>query len=369
MVEIPFFKKITLPSFALNLFKSRPERTVGIDIGTHSTKVIQLKYVKDRAILETYGELLNSGYIKKGGGDGRGFLRYQDNDIIELLRDLQREANIQTPDAVFSVPATSGFVTTASLPQMSKDEIEKAIPFEARRYIPVPISEVVLEWEIINDGGDSKNILVLLIAIPKELIDKFRRISEGAGLKLHALEIETFSAARAIVGNDATPGAIINIGHQTTSLVITDQAKGRLSQSFNRGSSELTLALERGLGISRERAEELKKDIGLSERIEEQEISSIIAPLLETQITEIERTISIYNRHAQRKVQKIILIGDGSSLKGLVNLVSNRLGIEVTRGNPFTRIVTPPLLQPVLRNIGPNFAVAVGLALREITPQ
>lgn len=367
MVEIPFFKKIALPSFALNLFKSRAERTVGIDIGTYSTKVVQLKYEKDRAILETYGELINAGHIR--GGDGRGFLRYQDNDIIELLRELRRAANIQTLDAVFSVPATSGFVTVASLPQMSRDEIEKAIPFEARRYIPIPINEVILEWEIMDNGRESEDILVLLLAIPKELVDIFKRTSEGAGFKLRALEIETFSAVRALVGNDATPSAVINIGHQTTALAIVDQTRVRLSQNFSHGSNELTLALERGLAISRERAEEVKKDTGLSERIEEQEISSIVTPLLEAQIFEIDRAISIYNRRAQRKVQKIVLTGGGSSLKGLVDLVSNRTGMEVTKGNPFARVVAPPLLQPVLRDIGPNFAVAVGLALREITPK
>jgi Tfp pilus assembly PilM family ATPase len=130
---------------------------------------------------------------------------------------------------------------------------------------------------------------------------------------------------------------------------------------------EITRALERGLNIDKDRAEIIKKDIGLSPRPEEKEIASIISPFVEVLFAEVERMIALYNRRAPRQVQKIILSGGGSGLKGLVDYASIRLGVEVTRGNPFSRVITPAFMQPLLRELGPNFPIAVGLALHEIT--
>lgn len=366
MVDIPFFKKIAIPSFSLGIFGRGPNRVAGIDIGNYSTKVVQLRYEREHAVLETYGELLNAGYTKGAEGHG-GFLRWEESDIIELLKDLRKESHAEAEDIVFSVPATSSFVTTISIPRMEKEELEKAMRFEARRYIPIPISEVVLEWEAVElgDNGDSMN--VLLLAVPKDVIEKLKRIAASLGLNLRAVEIEIFSMLRSLVGHDTTPTAILNIGHHATTVVLVDQARVRMSHTFNKGSGELTLALERGLGISKERADTIKRDIGLSEKVEEKETASIIMPLFDLWISETERAISIYNRRATRKIQKLVLAGGGASLKGIVDALSNKLGLEVMRGAPFSRVIIPPILGQTLRDIGPSFATAVGLALRELS--
>ncbi len=365
MVDIPFIKKLQLPSFSWNIFASKPTRIVGIDIGLQSAKVIQLKYQNERAILESYGELLSEGYLKTGGSPGGGFLRYADTDIAELIKDVLKESNISTTDAVFSVPATSSFITTFTLPRMSPKEIEQAIPFEARKYVPIPIAEVVLDWDVMETT--ETNSTVLLVAVPREIIDKFKRIADMVNLKLLALEVETFSMVRSLIGPDQTPTLIVNFGHQVTTLVIADHGKLRVSHNISRGAQELTRALEQGLNITKERAEAVKREIGIDERIEEQETTSILSPLVESLLSEIERIISLYNRKAERKIQKISLTGGGSNLKGLIDHMSIKFGVEVARGNPFARVVTPAFMQPMLREIGPIFSVATGLALHEIT--
>lgn len=367
MVEIPFLKKFARPEFSLEFLTGRPSRIVGIDIGVHSAKVVQLRYERERAILETYGELLSKGYLKSAETtSGGGFLRYLDTDIVNLLKDLLREANVTAHDAVLSIPSTASFITTISLPKLNPKEIEETIPYEARKYVPIPITEVVLDWEVLETEEDD-NSMVLLAAVPKEIINKFKRIAELAGIKTRALEVETFSMVRSLVGLDPAPTAIINLGYISTTLAIVDKRRLRVSHNFGRGSQELTRSLEKGLGVTEERAEEIKRSVGLTEKIEEKEISSIIEPIIETLFSEIERLIAIYNRHAHRRVQKINLTGGGSNLKGLIDYASTRLGLEVTRGNPFSRIMTPAFMQPILREIGPSFAVAVGLALHEIT--
>ncbi|MBI2640473.1 MAG: type IV pilus assembly protein PilM [Candidatus Sungbacteria bacterium] len=366
MVDIPFFKKITFPKFSLGFIFGKPTSVIGIDIGTHSAKVVQLKYESERAILETYGELLTEGYLKSAGGGG-GFLRYLDSDISSLLKDLLRESNVTTKEAVLSVPAEASFITLISFPRISKREIDAAVPYEARKYVPIPAAEVVLDWDIFESEAETDTIDVLLVAVPREIVEKYKRVAELAGIHARALEVETFSIVRSLMGTDPTPTAIINLGQTSTTLSLVDRGRVRISHNFSRGSQELTRALERGMNITRERAEEIKRTTGLSERIEEREITSIMAPLVETLFAEIERMIALYNRKAPRKIQKINLTGGGSNLKGIVDYVSGKFGVEVSRGNPFARMVTPAFMQPTLREIGPSFSVAAGLALREIT--
>lgn len=366
MAETSFLKKLGIPSFSLDFFKGGPERVMGIDIGGYSAKVVQLRYEKERAVLETYGELLSEGYFKGVEHASGGFLRYSDNDIMELLNDLLVESGVTAKDAVVGIPASTSFITSISFPRISRKEIDKAMPYEARKYVPIPVSEVVLDWDVAEEESDEDSVRVLLVAVPREIVEKVKRVVAGVGYGVRALEVDSFSVIRALVGDDKTPTAIVNLGYHTTSLSIVDQGRLRLSHIVTRGSQEQTRSLERGLGINTERAEEIKREVGLSERIEEKEITSVLTPLVEVLLGDIERAISIYNRKAPRKVQKVNLTGGGANLKGLVDYTSNKLGLETTRGNPFARIVTPPVMQSVIREIGPSFAVATGLAMREI---
>ncbi|MBI2056079.1 MAG: type IV pilus assembly protein PilM [Candidatus Sungbacteria bacterium] len=363
--EIPFFKKFSFPKLSLDILHKKPDKIIGLDVGVHSSKVVELEYTEGKAILKTYGELASAAYLKEKEGIGGGFLRFVESDIVELIKNILHESGVTAKHAVVSLPASSSFITNITLPRVQPSEIEQAIPYEARKYIPIPISEVILDWEVI-EKANQETVEVVIVAVPYEVIEKFKRVAEAANIVPLALEVESFSMVRSLAGQDSTPLAIVSIGFQESILAIVDKTRLRTAHHFTRGSEELTRALEKGLSISHERAETVKHEAGLSERIEEREITSILAPFLETFFSEIERFISIYNRKAERKVQKVILTGGGSNLKGIVELAVSKFGIEVTKGNPFSRIVTPSFMQPMLREIGPSFSVAAGLALREI---
>ena len=352
----------------MSFLKTKPSRVIGVHIGGYSSKVVQLRYESERAVLETYGELLNEGYLKRpqasGGG---GMLQFLDQDIGALVKDLLRESNVTTNEAICTIPTTTAFITAISFPRTLEREISQAVPYEARKYVPIPIAEVVLEWMILEEAEVKEEIMVLLVAVPREIVEKFRRVAEIAGLNLRALEVECFSTVRSLIGQDMSPLGIINLGHQSTTLTLADRGIVRAVHTLSRGSQELTRVLERGLAVGSERAEAMKRETGLSERIEEREISSVIAPLVETLFAEIARLVALYNRRAGRKVQRLNLTGGGAHLKGIVEFAASKLGLEVTRGNPFARLVTPAILGPILSEIGPNFSTAIGAALREIS--
>lgn len=369
-VDFSFLKKLAKPGFSLSFLSQKPSQVMGLSIGAYSSKVVQLRYEGERAILETYGEIKNEGYLKhpetsRSGGS----IPYLDTDISELIRDLVRESTVTATQAIWTIPTTAAFITTISFPRSLEGEVSQAIPYEARKYVPIPIAEVVLEWMILEEAEPRDTIDVLLIAVPREIVEKFKRVSQGAGIVLRSLEVEPFSLARALAGRDLLPMVIINIGHLSTTLSFVDRGFIRMVHTVSRGSHELSLALERGLAVGRERAEQAKRDIGLSERIEEREISAVITPLVETQFAEIARAIALYNRRAIRKVQRVNITGGGAHLKGIIEYAASKLGMEVARGNPFARLVTPPFLQQILHDIGPNFSAAVGAALKEFTPR
>ncbi|OHA01076.1 MAG: hypothetical protein A3H71_02545 [Candidatus Sungbacteria bacterium RIFCSPLOWO2_02_FULL_48_13b] len=372
-MNFDFLKKLTpvgLPSF-LSLGR---KSFVGIDIGFSSVKVVQLRKESERAILETYGELRTEPYLKNiDGGIGSGFLRFRDSDIIEMLTDVVREANVTTNQAVAAIPSISSFVTAIDVPTDNPEEIAKAVPFEARRYIPIPIGEVKLDWQVLESREEGEKpkqkTKVLLVAVPNDVITKMERVITGANLKLSGLEVETFSLVRSLVGRDKTVTALINYGSQSTTVVIVDSGIAMLSHNIDRGSNELSTALGRGLSVTAERADAFKSEIGLSDRPEDREITSVMIPLVEILFAEIERILNLYDRKTERRIERVILTGGGSRLKGIVDYTAKRFGLETIGPNPFTRVTYPPFMQPILKDIGPTFGVAVGLALRNITPK
>ncbi|RJQ37526.1 type IV pilus assembly protein PilM [Candidatus Parcubacteria bacterium] len=365
-MRIPFLQNLRFP--AISLWGFGPASFVGIDVGSDSAKVVQLRKERARAVLETYGELRTGHYFAKDAPSASaGFLGASDESIANVLVDLVREAKVTTRRAVFSIPATASFLTVIPLPLLDESEIAAAVPFEAKKYIPMPTSDVALDWELVSRNEQERRVEVLLAAVPAELIAKYQRVAELAKLRAEAMEIESFSLARSLLMGDRGVSAVINWGAIVTTLSIVDQGRIRANHNFGRGSFEITTALAQTLGVNLERAEAMKREVGLSEKPEERQITEIIGPIVDAALTDIERAMTAYNQRAERRIEKIILTGGGSNLAGVVPYIAKHFDLETAIGNPFVRTVYPAFLEPVLREIAPNFAIATGAALRQIT--
>jgi type IV pilus assembly protein PilM len=350
---------------------SKSKSFVGIDVGLSSVKVVQLRKEDERAVLETYGQLKSGGYLKNADSSSgsSGFLRYLDDDIVGELRDVMRESNITSKSVVMSIPAHASFITLAELPRIPLAERANVLAFEARRYIPVPQSEVFTNWVVIEGEEETPKMKVLFVAVPKEVISKYQRIAALLQLDLRAIEVESFSIARSLMGADHAPTLIIHFGYETTAAIIVDEGIIRVNHTVDRGQDSMAAALATGLNINKERAEDLKNEIGLSQKLEQQEIIGILEPLVEVLMREIERVTIAYNRENERKIEKVILTGGGARMKGLVDYTAKIFGVEVSVGNAFRRTIYPQFMDPILRDLSPHFSVAVGLAMREISEQ
>lgn len=365
MVDISFLKKIAFPKFDFSFGRERT-RFVGIDIGSDAAKVVQLKKDKERAVLETYGELKTANYFKQAASSAGGVMRFLDQDVAGMLQDVLRESNVTTRQAVLGIPSVSSFITIIDFPLMNREEVDAAIPIEAKRYVPTPLAEITMDWEIVETDEEAKRVKVLLAVVPNDVVSKYRRIAEIAKIEISAVEIESFSLVRSLLGRERGVAAIVNIGAQSTAITIADNRIIRLNSNVGRGSREITMMLARSLSIDTERAEAMKREVGFSTKPEEKEISDVITQAADALFNEIERIFSVYNRSHERKIERVVLSGGGASLAGFVDYAAQRTGLETALGNPFSMTVYPALMQPILKEAGPGFGIAVGLALRQI---
>ncbi|MDO8548458.1 MAG: pilus assembly protein PilM, partial [bacterium] len=181
-----------------SLFSKDVKSALGVDIGTSSVKVVQLRREHGRVVLETYGAIALGPYA--GLEIGRA-TSLPAEKIAEALKDIIREANVTVQDAAISIPYSSSLVSVITLPASVEKQLAQVVPIEARKYIPVPINEVQLDWFVIG-GGEKKpdptsKIELLLVAIHNDTIAKFRSIAQEAALAVGFFEIEVFSAVRA----------------------------------------------------------------------------------------------------------------------------------------------------------------------------
>ncbi len=348
---------------------------LGIDIGTASIKIVELTKDANRHKLLNYGifELESADdAINLAGQSGRSKIAQLSNaDVASSIKEILKKAHITSKDVVASIPSFPTFSTTITMPYLSEEDIAKAIPFEARKYIPVPLNEVQLDWAIVQTpkkvakDAPAGNVEVFLVAVPKVEVARYQGIMKDAGLNLRALELENFALIRALVGNDLSPIAIVNIGGRSTSIIIVENGFQRLSHDYEIGGFEITKSIARALGLNLKRAEELKRNFGIrnsSENIVRQSMSSLI----DLMVFETNKTIHNFEDQKHTKVTRIFLVGGLVNMLDFVPYFSEKLGRPVTPGNSFARVVMPPNLENLRPELNATFVVSAGLAMRDL---
>lgn len=352
---------------------NKESSVVGVDVGLSSVKMVQVRKEGGRGILETYGELSTGPYIGLAVGQAGNATTDQ---ISQIIKDLAKEANITAQTAVFSIPTRSSLLSVISIPAVERLKLDEVVPMEARKYIPVPITEVELDWWVVPSrlpdedpdpvtGEEHKKPLeVLMAAVHKDVMKQYQAVAEGAGFAHSALEIETFSAIRSSVRGDLSATAVLDIGAASTKMTIVDFGVIKRSHTINKGAQDITSALSRSLNVDFAKAEEIKRKVGLVERVGDDTILPIVSPIVEYVFSEVNKIMVNYGQSHARTVDKIVLIGGGAMLQGLLPIAKERTGVDVILGSPFSRVEAPAFLTPVLSEVGPSFAVATGLALR-----
>ncbi len=359
----------------LNPFGAIKQRIIpvylGVDIGTASIKITEVEQGERLPRLSNYCILEDkSSLLRANTAIQTSSLKLFEDEVVELLSGAIAEMKPKTTEAIASLPVFSSFTAIINFPEMSKDELEKSISFGIKQYIPMPLSEVAIDWMKVGEYKDEKGLpfqQVLLISVPQEQIRKYQRIFEDAGLHLNALEIESLSLVRAAAGTDPTPSFIIDIGSRSTAIVIAEGGNVRFSGQSDFGGSSLTQALSSGLNINPLRAEELKKEKGVDATGPNYELSTIMIPFLDAIINEVKRVEFNYKSQnpSAKKMERAVISGGGANLPGIERYFESRLGIPSVKAAPFLKLEYPPSIEPLVKELNPLLSVSLGLGLRE----
>jgi type IV pilus assembly protein PilM len=361
-----------------SLFKKETS-VLGVDIGSSSIKVVQIRKKRGKAVLETYGELALGPYA--GIEIGRA-TNLPVEKIIEAVKDILREAKTTTVNCGAALPLSSSLITFISIPPVPDKQIGDVVALEARKYIPVPLAEVMLDYSIIpreesyatDDAGkdvasktDKQGHDILVVAIHNEYLNSYQSIMVGTGLAPSFYEIEIFSCIRAVLEPGMSTNMILDFGARVTKLYIVERGVLRSSHIINKGSQDITLALSKALSISMIEAEQLKRTYGLKGGPEYKEHSEIITVNLDYIFYEANATLLNYQKKYAKNVSKVILTGGGALLKGFTDVAKISFQTDVIYANPFGKLETPAFLSEELGMAGPEFAVAIGAALRRLS--
>jgi type IV pilus assembly protein PilM len=349
---------------------------LGVDVSSSTIRLVQLRRKRGRAVLETYGELSLSSYAGVEESKASGL---SGQKLGEALADLVKEAKVTTKDCGVAIPVSASLIRIMKMPNLGESKLKEMVPLEMRKFLPVGISEVMLDWKVIPDISDTssrddenigekafKNVDILTVAIHKDTITKYQEVIRTAKLNATFFEIEAFSTIRSVLEDDLAPVMIIDFGAASTKLLIVDRRVLRDSHTVNRGSQNITTALSRSMGISEQKAEELKKQFGALNASDGSNVHEVVALVLDGILAEASRFMLKYAKSSNRNVGKIIITGGGSSMKGLIEVAQQAFQTEVHVANPFEKVESPAFLENILQAIGPSFSVALGVALRKL---
>ncbi len=339
---------------------------IGLDIGFSSIKVVVLSHN------EKPPKLLSLGHI---AAPQPGMMSEADLDLEAVgaaIKNLLAEVKAEG-DVVIALPESRIFTRVIyDLPYLTDDELAQAIKYAAEEFVPMPVPEVNLNYEVlfrsaVKKGPQSKTV-VFVVASPKVLIDKYLKVLQMSDSKVSAVETELIAASRALVStNPYSPVTlIVQLGATTTDFAVVSQGLILITRSIATGGVALTRAIAQNFNFELVQAEEYKKVYGLLEDQLEGKLVQILRPIMEIVVNEAKRVIQAYqSQNPQQAVKRVVLAGAGAQLPGLVRFFANALELEVQEADPWLGVSVNPNLKAKLQAEGSTYSVAVGLALRE----
>lgn len=350
---------------------------VGLDIGFSTIKVVSLSHQNNPP------KLISLGMIP---APQPGIVSDSDIEleaVASAIKKLLDAAKIQTKEVVAALPESKVFTRVIDdLPLLSDNELSSAIKYASEEFIPMPIAEVNLNWQVISRDKFESNqqtslntpvqkggrTVVFVVASPKNIVNKYLKVFNMAGLKPAALETEIIASTRALVGNNpfSPTTLVIQLGATTTDFAVVSKGLILLTRSISTGGVALTRAIAQQFNFELAQAEEYKRVYGLLSDQLEGKVFQTLKPIVDVIRDETKRVIQAFqNRNSANQIKRVVLSGGGAKLPGLVIYLANNLGLEVQEADPWYFVSKDKALAPKLANDAPLYCVAVGLALRE----
>ncbi|OGY66214.1 MAG: hypothetical protein A3A04_02375 [Candidatus Harrisonbacteria bacterium RIFCSPLOWO2_01_FULL_40_28] len=364
---------------ALGFFSSlfgKNDRYLGIDIGTTSIKLVEVERGKGLPVLKNYGMLESYGYLERSNEVIQASsLKFYEKEVVALLNYLLSRMKPRSHQVIASLPSFLVFNTILELPLMSQEDTVKSMGYQARQYIPLPLTDVTLDWLKVGEReiNGIRFQQIFLIAVTNEHVERYKSLFKKVGLKLVALESESLASIRSLALKDAVPTLIVDIGARSTNIAITEGGYLRFNSQTDFASFSLSQSIAQGLNITISRAEEMKRRHGLLGTGGDYELSTLMMSSLDAILSEIGRAMNEYEARygntlavsGKRRLERIILTGGGAKLRGIEKYIEEQFGLPVVKVNPFSRLLFDEQMGPIIEEINSYFSVAIGLGIRQ----
>ena len=334
-------------------FAADKDETVGLDIGKHSIKVV--------AIEKEGGEKTITAYnIKKIPFDTNS------EQLEQLVKETFEEIDLKVEYVNMSVAGPDVIARFINLPKMNREQLENALVFEAEKYIPFNISEVVLDFLILGDALEPGQMRVLLAAAKKEPIEEKVRMLEKLGIKIHVVDTDpfaTFNAFTEITPPDEDSGtAFLDIGHVQTNVLISIGKTPCFMRQIQIGGKDVEDELCRGLSITPEKAEEYVLGIGEGDK---ESVIQASRRVLDNLTREVHLSFGYFENRYNKSINTVYGCGGMIFQEGVIDYLGEKLGIKVERWNPVRGLkISENLSREDVESVAPRLAVSIGLALR-----
>lgn len=339
---------------------------IGLDIGSQQIKIVQLSESKGSYKLERLAvaalqpELIVDGSILDA------------TRVVEVIRELISNSDIKTKDVTLSVSGHSSvIIKRVALPQMSEDELDESIRFEAEQYIPFDIEDVNLDFQILGPAEEDNMMDVLIVAVKRDKINEYVSVVKEAGLNPVIVDVDAFALENMYELNyevkENENVALVNIGASMININILKGGGSVFTRDSSVGGNLLTEALQKEYTISYANAEKLKQEESL-EGISQEDVAVVLNSASEDIITEISRSFDYFRDTTNyENIDEIIVSGGSTLIGGIVSSLEERSGIPVSVAEPFKNVDVPDMFDKAyIKKVEPLVTVAVGLALRRV---
>ena len=354
--------------------------TIGLDIGSHSIKLVGLKKTSKGPFLTCVGmKEIPPGKDKEDV-----------NTFSEILKTLIEEVGLKTKKVNLAVSGSGVQIKRISVPSLPKAELKEAVRWEIKDHLPFPVETAQIDFHILNEYVEDnvKKLVLIIVACPKQLIDRTLSIAGGAGLQPIHLDVGPFALLNTLltwnqIKKEETV-ALVDLGAEKTGIYLFKDGIMQFSREVTPAGADITRAILEGIGsegepeLLYERAEGIKQEIGIpSEPFQEgkndksiplSKISFLIRPVLEKLVAEIGRSLECYrNLFNEEQIDRLLLTGGGANLKNIVSYLANELRLPIEHFNPLNNILFDSKKMDIqlLKQMGSIFTIAAGVALPE----
>ncbi len=335
---------------------------VGIDFGNHSVKAVELKGAGTSSV-----ELINFGSQRTPHGVINSEDELHQNQLADAVKTLFSTAKMRNKLVVMALPESSVFTRFLEFPGVKEDELENAVYYQAKEYIPMSIDDVQMSYVSLGFNQEKNAFKVLLVAAPKKVIQIYLNVAEKAGLQPIAIETESVAMGRAMFKSSGMKHVVmLDFGATSTDMSIMLDGQLVFSQSIAIGSDSLTQAVVNKFNFEYQQAEEYKRNYGVVEGILEGKMYATLSPILEALMNEVRRGIEFYkNKTLAAAPSNVLLSGDGALLPGLAEYISKGLGVSAMLSDPWKGIIVPDKFRNIVTKSASSYSVAIGLALKD----